>query len=776
MIVSKDVYVSYRGARRRVYGAVARPNPVVFVDVNDTDVNALRTLPRTLTHQLDGLLLIRGPILDENRDEFLGKLASASPYWGVKQRIAVITHPVGSQPLLFTLRGDPLPDDDGWTKRARAVELEALLEHAQAIWRPRNYHYRLMTGEHAESYVKVADAIREPRDAEVLASWLLQHVESGTGLLLDSGTLTPVAQALDLLLAESNMRLGQVRVLDQLARMATDVDALVDRTCGKGGRLLAIVSVSSSGSMVQRIISALDRRGPSMSSTTVAVMVDKGNDNPDPARVDIWTPLEYDSPLVERGDFDDVGCKLCRTPGKAAVVPINPMTFDAMLPAQLRPVVPDLDDPRENRPLWEAAFRTAAITVECSAVMAMRPHRSDKVPMGIKFDLERLITDEELVARVQDRIRQAQTDEGLVTNADLVLVAEHEHTAAFHRFWPKVADLLTQGNDPIVTFPADGDFSRELCTRIRSAQRILVFGLGTVTGASLQRALVGVQTARKRAPDFSLHGFVIHARPATALEWRTMRNSFGQSADGNSHLHYGWLTILPDRSPLREEGRFLTLLDNSSSSKLSDRARRFLEERMSLCQRDLSVQDEEGEQGARDPIILWGVPPNENLTPNSIYGQGLDAVTTYVAVGSAMAAQLARETSGVPELRVFEVASLARSYFDPIILSCFFRWMRPHESFWGWTAVEASTTAMHIVNRANGDHRMLIVPEMLLASGQGKLTTEAADVFSGEAKRMLEKAEFGEVHPALEVGLALLSKADAPQPTEGLYPRPSRSA
>ena len=773
---SKDAYVSYRGGRRRDFGYVDRPSPLVFVDL-DADVDALRTLPRALTRHHDGLLLIRPHTVQQSPSGFLGRLVDRSRYWGVNQRIAVVEHPVGAPAKIIGLDGEELESED-WLTRARAVELEGILEFGQAIWRPRNYHYRLITGEHAPSYVKLADAIREPRDATVLAAWLLEHVDADTGVLLDSGTLTPIAQALDRELLAGGKTIGEVRVVDQLARMATDVDALVDRTSGRAGRLLAIVSVSSSGSMVKRVISALDRRGESLAGATVAVMVDKGNDNPDPGRVDIWTPpLPSETPLVERGDYDEVGCRLCRTPGRAIVVPINPFTFNAMLPTELRPVVPDLDDPRDNRQLWEAAHRASAITVERSAVMAMRSHRSDKVPMGIKFDLERLIADDTFVEHLKDRIRAAQQEEGLSAGADLVLVAEHEHREAFQEFWPKVKDLLERDDAEVAPFPPDSDFSEDLCERIRAAESILVFMLGAVSGGSIQRALVGVQDARKGTPKFRLEGFVVHARPATSREWQTMRNSFG-TRDNKPALHYAWKSILPDRSPLREEGRFLTLLDNSATSELSDGARAFLEQRLSLCQRELSSGDHEAENGIdreqeeerADPLILWGALPSDDvLTPNSIYGQGLDAVTTYVAVGSAMAARLAQETSGVPELRVFEVAAMARSYYDPIILSCFIRWMRPHETFWGWTGVEAATTAMHIVNRAEGRHRKLIVPELLLAAGQGKLTAEAVHVIRAEAELMCEGADFADVHPTLEVGLALLSKADAPPPTEGLY-------
>src|SRR4051794_9784776 len=92
------------------------------------------------------------------------------------------------------------------------------------IWRPRNHHYRLITGEHAPAYVKLGDAIREPQDADVLASWVLEHLAPNTGIVLDSGTLTPIAQALRLRASQAGITLGSVGTLDDYPQTGVDLD------------------------------------------------------------------------------------------------------------------------------------------------------------------------------------------------------------------------------------------------------------------------------------------------------------------------------------------------------------------------------------------------------------------------------------------------------------------------------------------------------------------------------------------------------------------------
>jgi hypothetical protein len=385
--------------------------------------------------------------------------------------------------------------------------------------------------------------------------------------------------------------------------------------------------------------------------------------------------------------------------------------------------------------------------------------------------MERVIEDARLRQDLRDRVLRLQTNQHLSADADLVLVAKHElEPDGFADFWSDVGLVVAPNGGTPVAFPTDGDFDTDLSDRVREAKDVLIFALGAVSGASLQRALVGIQDARKGLPEFELHALVVHARPATAREWETVENSYRYTGK-DPHLHFGWKSLLPDRSPLREEAALLRKLDLSESSKLDEADIAFVTSRLELCQGEITQDEDDTDVSdhVSETKILWGVIPEEDrLTPNSLYGQDLDAITTYVAVGSAMAAALARPEMSVPELRVFDIAALTRSYYDPIILSCFFRWLRPHEAFWGWTAAEATATAMHIIDRAEGKHRKLLIPEMLLAAAQGKLTAEAAGVVTGVALQLLTNGAFADEHAAIRVGLMLTETAPQAPETEAL--------
>ena len=758
MPVSADGYVSFRGTQRRVFGELADAAPVVVVDVDEYASGVLR-LPPSFLRQRRLTLLVRLPDFARAPKKLPRAVEVSLQEWQDAFRIGLLVHPLGEPTRIEKISGPDLTADveADFLRRARAVELEALLEFGKAIWRPTAFHYRLITGEHAEAYVKLGDAIRQPRDATALASWLHRYLDAGVGMIFDTGTLTPIAQALQLQAARARVEIGPAGMLDDYPRSVPDVSTTIDRVAGRHRRVAIVVSVSSSGSLLERVEAALAFKGRSIEAETTILVSKTG---PSAGHVDAWTPLPNQDFLVPPGSDGEAGCELCRQPGKATLVPINPFTFDAILPTQFELVVPDIKDPTDNRGLWEAAQRNTALSVERAAQPELRRYRSDKVPMGIKLEAAKLLEDNEFRAEVRAKLEGLASKEGLSRGADLVLAPEHEvKHEGFDSFWEATRPYLAPDVSAVTPFPNDQEFSSELGERIRAAKSILVFQLGTVSGATIQRALVGIQLARGDNDDFVLQAVVVHARPATRRELDTIRNSYGHQGK-QPHMRFVWSSVLPDRSPLREENVQLRTVKNPED--LSEDTKSFWTIRRELCGGRYL--------GAEAPLVLWGSTRESKLTPNAIYGRALDAVTTYVAVGSAMSAALGDREQKTPGLRVFEVAAIARSYYDPLILGCMFRWMRPHEVFWGWTAAEAKATALHTLDRAEGLGQQILVPELLLASAQGKLTREAAEVTINVAHNMQrEGPASADLAGALELGLRLAGDPKRLPATEEIY-------
>jgi hypothetical protein len=788
-LVSKDAYVSVRGTRQRYLGDVGGGPPLVFVDLDADQFDAIRAIPRSLTVNPRLTVLVRFAERAERVEEevrLLKAITAKDLGWRHMVSMRVLHQPLGAPPVALDESGDEDADSIRLVARARAVELEALLHFGHAIWQPRDFHYRLVTGRHSGTFIKLGDAVRSPRDATVLASWLLEHVDEDTGLVIDTGTLTPIAQAVELMALREGKRLRPTLVLDALPRGERSVWATLDEAGLDDDRILVVIGVSSSGSLRDRVLSALNAKGTSLRDPRVIVMVSRVAPPAAPQGYAEWTPLPCGEALLPSDDYDELGCLLCRNATRARLVPINPFTLDAMGLDQLRPTVPDLKDPGQNRVFWEAANRQDAVSVERAATDAVQRNRVQGLPMGIKFEMHKIIRDDKLRRQLKQRIGEAQRKEnGLRNDADLVLVPKHEFDDDDTKsLWQEIGSTLAAQGTPMTGFPTDEAFSADLVSAVKAVSHILVFTLGTVTGTSLQHALVEVQTARTGTDaDFDLQGLVVHARPATHAELNSIRNSYGVDREDRAQLHMAWTSVLPDRSPLREEQRYLQRINlDEEDLDLPKDARTFIQERILLGGRTLQAAMDAAKaaaEGRPEPQLLWGSRSDLQLTPNSIYGQGLGPVATYAAVASAMAAARKRRTN-IPEFVVFEVGRLVRSYYDPIILCCFLRWMRPHEAFWGWTDAEATATAGLILNRSDPSDRLILVPEMLLAGAQGKLSEEALDVVMPVANEMLNEETCEPAHPALRTGIALIKAVkrdeDLAPPVQGTAPVPPSGA
>ena len=751
--------MSVRGSRARVYGDAERPLAVIFVDLFEAGPEALRQLPPTLLRQRGATLLVRAstsapepePDAQPDSSAQAEELRILFDRWDVVPRFAVLHQPVGAEPWIETVRGQPCKRDE-WPDlvgSARAVELEALLEWGRAIWRPSAYHYRLPSGEHAGSYVKLADAIREPRDATVLTSWLARHLRDSTGLVIDTGTLTPVALEARRLQQQAGFDVGAVAVLDQYPRTAVDIEDAILRAAGDYGSVLAVLSISSSGRVLERLRSTLNRHGPGLEYQHIEVLIDKAGTHGG-GDVTVWSPLPGQRPLVERGSDGAEDCDYCRNSSRARIIPINPFSFDGMLPAQLRQITPDFRNPSTNAPLWEAADRAGAIAVEARPHAALARFRSEQIRMSIVLDMQKLIADAAFIELLKARIGALIASEHLRTDADVVLVPMHERDYEhFDNLWSGIQPTLAPDGPELHPFPLDAPFSEELRAAIRDAKSVLVLCLGIVTGASLQKALTGIQTARDHH-EYNLNALAVHARPATPREWKTLTNSYGRD-EGTWALHAAWITYLPERSPLQEER---AVIEELSLGDYDGEARAFLEERLRIC------------IGTMDPAtaaLFWGAQPETKLTPNSIYGQGLGQAATYAAVGAAVnQGLLDASEQAAPEFRVFEMAAMVRSYYDVLILASFLRWMRPHEVWWGWQAAEAVTTVQHMLERSQPGQRWVLVPELLLAAAQGKLTKPGVDVVRTYADTLRRAKDTpSAVRAALEIGEAVLASRRA---------------
>lgn len=741
-----DCYVRISSLGIRTFNVPSDGSDLLFVDVaHGTSLSELRHAPHEIfrSRSLAGVLIRDGNRLPERSrllNRFRGdppvRVASPKDVAALAERIGVnapsglLRQPVGQKARIHgRLSGGDIRE---FLNRARAVELEAMLEWGNAIWKPKGYHYRLPSGEHAAEFVRLADAIRQPRDAEVIASWMHADLADGAGIVLDTGTLSAVAEALRGAALLAGFTPGPMAVLDGYPATGLDVRRAV-QVAARRRRVLAIVSVSASGAVASRLVEAMEALGQGAVDGRIAILISKRpvaraeEHHGDNVRISTWLPRPHEDPVASYGADRAEGCRLCRDPQTTRLVPIDPVSFDGTLDLAHRTITPSVSDADASRTLWEHINAHDAIRLEAQPHPAVIGFRSTRAPMAIRIDHAPLLVDrrfrEDAVTALNRAVEARDVDPSAV---DLLLVPAHERElAGLDRLVADMQPLL--GTPRIEAFPLSGHWPADLLDLVRVSQHIAILNLGAVTGSALQQGLVAVQA--ERAPGPLLTGYVLHARLAERRAWETLMNSYG------GRLFAAWESFLPDRSPLRDE---LITLEQIPDGGLSSEALDYRERRLLVCRGDLA-----------DPLVglFWGSRRDDEVSPNSIFGQALRGPTLYTAVGASMerSRKAADRLRMAPERRVFDLSSIVRSYYDPLILAAVLRWVQAHEAWWGWhrkDAEEVVSGMLHRSTRAGEEHHVsVLVSELLLAAAQGKLPQAGARVAEVMGRRVLEELE-----------------------------------
>lgn len=756
------------------YGSPSRPDALLFVDL-DCDLSNARISIRKVRDlpfsQFLGVsrLVVRLPqqpgCSEADREATVGELLAELDRF----LPAVAPNVLSSHILVQTIaRSADLHDRDGVVdgekalsavRRARAVELSALLETNHAVWSPETYHFRLPNGLHASSFVRLADGFSSPRDVEALASWLLPDLRADRGLVFDNRSLTPLAMAVSRLYDWAGLTPGPMTFLEHYLDTQFGIEGAVRESASRGGGVLGVLSVSSAGHTRDRILAAFDRAGQPESRLHVLLDRNVPDDAPvlgrDTAEVVTWLGFNHGPESATRPEH----CSSCTDQATRRLVAIDPRYFDGMILPN--PTLTMLNPVRAQQaaPFWEACDGAAAVALEhrpSAATKSRRSQGADKSGrMAVFVSLERLLDDDQFrinVLRTVEALLRRPAAEGemstpraALTDIDCVVVslADAPDGEAGEPFRALLSDLLAKlprsGSLPDVhgvDHDADpSSWAPSAIGAIKSSERLLIVGAGTVSGYSMQRLLVGCQEHLRGADNPQrLAGLLLHSRPATNREWTTLQNSYGRQ------LFALFTTLLPVSSPLRLEADTLSAIRRhvvETDTDWQGVLERFIAERTRVCEGD-GVEITRTEPAPYAPL-LWGLPATKEeratIRQHSLFGHKLAPAAYFGAVGSAVH----RERERIADIRgpvwhLFEMPALLRSYYDVLLLATMLRWMEPAEIWWGDQAV-TSITAM--IDRATMEDQAVLLPELLLAAAHGKVPAEAAEVVETRAVQVL---------------------------------------
>jgi hypothetical protein len=604
-----------------------------------------------------------------------------------------------------------------------------MLRHNNGIWTPPDYHFRLPSGAHGKCFVRVADAIRTPRDGLALASWVAPFVQEATGILLDSASLVGLTAAIDAMAARAGCELGPVVSLEEYPKNRLDTMKAV-RDVDRGSNVIALLSVHSTGSLLSRLLSALEQ--VASKEWTLQILVDKasdlgweelirpGADANSLERTTIWTHLG------ETADVAAEDCRSCRQ-GPARIAQIDPRTFDGMVLPTPELLTPSAVWAFDQREFWELVDSADAVTLDtASDVSNMHPRYGTDKFMSVKVSFAELLASPhrtQLERAVRDRIAREIREEQMHSTYDLVVVDEREADHdGFDELLSGVREELEISD--VVVFPSESVEDNQQ-QQIIDAERILLLRLGLVSGLSLQQALYEIQQLRRGTGPYSMDALVVHLRPQDGRVRETLQNSLAR------RLVSVWDSFLPeDRHPLEEEQEIISAI----REELPEHAASFLDERLAICS-----------GFPTDAQLLWGAGSHSGddatrISPMSYFGEALRVRAAYAAIGAAVhhARVHADAPRSAPHWRMFEMPAIFRSYYDPVILCCILRWLRSTEVWWGVDDRTADSALTNVLRRTRGPELPMLVAELLLAASQAKVPSALSKLLMTEGQAVAE--------------------------------------
>jgi hypothetical protein len=519
----------------------------------------------------------------------------------------------------------------------RNYELATLVLESGAVYRTPNCHFRLpSSSHHAETFIRLADALDDHTDLVRLADWVLPLLDPETALLGDNGSLLGLLAVVS---REALHRFGWepwVATFNQYPSDTESIRAFIDGFRAQDWRrLLFLVTVSSSGSIAGRV-EALREEGIDVEVAILCGTAPPGDG-----------PQCFTRHLVERWEVGtNEECPRC---AELQCLIVDPQTYEvrASMNSTLEGI--DIEEARRCAPFWEAADREGIDAVSLHVeVDTAEGNPAGTRHLSVALDIPALLRHEWYRGRCLTGLREQPTP-------DLVLIPRHGAA-------PALRELIVEahGIDParILDVPV-GELDEEVLAALGESRRLLVADEVVITAETLV-------TLRRRAYEahrgLEIWGFTPLLRPPSKLERRHLFRPFqGPGADGEAGMRFafGFELFLPPPGPVgcpwcaeRE------LLENRLAG-LDGGARELAEARLARLR---------STSGLSSPLLLRGDAP-ETRTEGSYFGQ-LRPEAAFAAASAVAQRQKDsfQRDRGVNELRYFNVPLAIEALFDTVLL------------------------------------------------------------------------------------------------------------
>jgi hypothetical protein len=377
--------------------------------------NQLHRLPSSLRRSADLVVLrthapeAQALLTDETLTDKIAHRLEGRP-------VALLTFANGS--IRFVTLTSDAPQDSQLrviTMALRHSELTALARQPGVyLGSGPSHHYEGPNGLHYASFLRVGTALQSLDALDALTFWLLPFLASETTLILDSGSILSLGLNVVRYLADCGYTNEfRVRAIDYLRSYAEPAQAVLQRLRlaenQSPGAALAIVSVTSTGALRERLLPALQSAGFAQTNCVSLYASSAGTAN--------------DSSVFCRlpetpGRYQPSDCALCKN--KSAVVRIDPRTYLLEVAASTETVRVTLRDARTPRVFFERYRGLPFIALHRDQHDRQRHHM-------IHLDIETLRTHPSFL----DQLSRLSTSLG--GRADVVLAPRHAAAEALAR-------------------------------------------------------------------------------------------------------------------------------------------------------------------------------------------------------------------------------------------------------------------------------------------------------------------------------------------------------
>lgn len=389
----------------------------------------------------------------------------------------------------------------------RACELEAILSGAEAIWRLDGWHFVLPSGDHAEAFIRVAEAFYDVLDVVRIADWVLGELTGDGGLVADTGSLLALLSTVQF---EARRRFGWDIPVGTLSEYPTELPSLIERmramqavTGRRGGELVFVISVSSSGRLAQLVDRHMD------AGHKIVTICETGNP-PAPSA----PPYFMAYPIERWRPGSDARCPRCGDLQRAYV---DPRSYELRRELDLKVH----KEPVRGVRFWEIADRADAVRLHYTSRMGPGARRTVR-HHPVYLDIANLLRDKEFRRKSLRKLRS-------LGRPDAVLIPEHSTTTDLELLVREAFPRLGEGDVHRITGARVSD---DLASNLAECHRILVLDDALVSGDTLI-AIRRNLYARTRSLDVSpeVSAFVIVSRPTGPADKRRVQRNYGIRAN-----------------------------------------------------------------------------------------------------------------------------------------------------------------------------------------------------------------------------------------------------